>query len=103
MFNILAAAYGNGSYFAKNANYSHDVQYAEPEDVTNVRHMFYCRCLTGDYKKSGQRDKMAPNKHGVVLYDTTVNQITNPYMFIVFSPDQIYPQYLIRYKDGGRW
>ena len=106
MFDILAGAYGNGSYFAKNANYSHDVQYAEPEDVTNVRHMFYCRCLTGDYVESGYGAKMPPTKQGLVSYDTTVNhkrQYNDTIMFVVYNPDQVYPQYLIKYKDGYNW
>ena len=65
--------------------------------------MFYCRCLTGDYVESEEGDRMAPNKHGVVLYDTTVNYIHFPFMFIVYNPDQIYPQYLIKYKDGEKY
>ena len=47
---------------------------------------------------------MAPPKDGVLMYDTTINGdecgVTPRIMFIVYDPDQVYPQYLITYRDG---
>ena len=107
---VLAVAYGDGSYFAMYANYSHQHRYATPEEGTGERHMFYCRCLTGDYTaSSGFRGKMPPDKEQedgtdkMVPYDTTVDRESAPIMFIIYNPDQIYPQYLIKYKDGNSW
>lgn len=43
-----ATAYGQGSYFAKNASYSHN--YTTP-DTNNLRYMFVAQVLVGKYTR----------------------------------------------------
>ena len=93
---VSATWYGEGTYLAVNAHYSHS--YARPNDA-GIRNMYYCRCLTGDYIESNEHTRMAPQKEGWVAYDTTVNRQVDPVMFIVYDADQVYPQYLIKYSD----
>ena len=103
---VSANVYGEGTYLAVYANYSHPYARATNEETTDKgnRHMYFCRCLTGDFVESKYGTKMAPPKDGVLMYDTTINGdecgVTPRIMFIVYDPDQIYPQYLITYRDG---
>ncbi|XP_051546598.1 protein mono-ADP-ribosyltransferase PARP12-like [Myxocyprinus asiaticus] len=90
-------AYGKGSYFARDANYAH--KYTVD---SGTRSMFVCRVLVGDYTKGHSRYLRPPSKDGgdTIFYDSCVNDICNPSKFVVFEKHQIYPEYLIEYKDA---
>ncbi|XP_077083641.1 protein mono-ADP-ribosyltransferase PARP14-like [Siphateles boraxobius] len=93
-----ATVYGNGTYFAVNASYSAHPTYAVPAaDRTQL--MFVARVLTGHYAQGqpGMRTppiRLAPDHN----YDSVVDKIQNPSMFVVFHDCQAYPEYLITFK-----
>ena len=94
----IATVYGRGVYFAVNASYSY--RYAIP-DVYGVQHMYFTRVLTGEYTQ-GQRDILAPPVknplvNGHILFDSLVDNIAVPTIFVVFGDAQAYPAYLITY------
>uniref|UniRef100_A0A3P9Q2X1 Poly [ADP-ribose] polymerase n=1 Tax=Poecilia reticulata TaxID=8081 RepID=A0A3P9Q2X1_POERE len=93
-----ATCYGKGSYFAVKADYSAQDTYSKP-NAKGEKFMYLCRVLTGDYTL-GQKDMIAPPSKGsgVHMYDSVVNDMTNPSMFIVFHDIQAYPEYLITFK-----
>nr|XP_055046734.1 protein mono-ADP-ribosyltransferase PARP12 [Misgurnus anguillicaudatus] len=90
-------AYGKGSYFARDAEYSHNYT----KDL-GTRCMFVCRILVGDYAKGSSSYLRPPSKDGgdTVFYDSCVNDLYNPTIFVVFEKHQIYPEYLIEYRDS---
>ncbi|XP_050969990.1 protein mono-ADP-ribosyltransferase PARP15-like [Labeo rohita] len=93
-----ATYFGHGTYFAVNASYSANPTYAVPaEDGTQV--MFVARVLTG-YHTQGQADMKTPPVRVAPdhLYDSVVNNMHNPSMFVVFHDCQAYPDYLITFK-----
>ncbi|XP_038156248.1 protein mono-ADP-ribosyltransferase PARP12 [Cyprinodon tularosa] len=92
---VNGTAYGKGSYFARDAKYSHS--YTGNSDV---RTMFVARVLVGSYTKGDSNYKLPPSKDGGVhnLYDSCVNDVTDPSIFVVFKENQIYPEYLLQYK-----
>ncbi len=91
--------YGQGAYFARDALYSHG--YAPP-DANQYRRMYLTRVLTGEFTVGVQTMLVPPpknnqlNKH--VLYDSTVDNPTNPSIFVVYTDPQSYAAYLITYK-----
>lgn len=93
-----ATVYGNGTYFAVNASYSAHPTYAVPaSDGTQL--MFVARVLTGHYAQgqTGMKTppvRLAPDHN----YDSVVDNIQNPSMFVVFHDCQAYPDYLITFK-----
>ncbi|RXN18969.1 poly [ADP-ribose] polymerase 14-like protein [Labeo rohita] len=93
-----ATAYGQGTYFAVNASYSSNPIYAVPAADGN-QYMFVARVLTG-YHTRGQTNirtppvRVAPDH----LYDSVVDNMQNPFMFVVFHDCQAYPDYLITFK-----
>ncbi|XP_062338738.1 protein mono-ADP-ribosyltransferase PARP12-like [Osmerus eperlanus] len=89
-------AYGKGSYFARDAKYSHSYTGQSP-----VKSMFVSRVLVGDYTRGDSSYLRPPSKDGgdTVFYDSCVDNVTNPSIFVVFEKHQVYPEYLITYGD----
>ncbi|CAB1345989.1 unnamed protein product [Coregonus sp. 'balchen'] len=89
--------YGEGSYFARDAKYSHSYT-----SHSGVRSMFACRVLVGDYTR-GNSDLRRPPPKGEgspTLYDSCVDNVLNPSIYVVFERHQVYPEFLIKYDDG---
>ncbi|XP_066497152.1 poly(ADP-ribose) polymerase family member 14-related sequence 1 isoform X2 [Hoplias malabaricus] len=93
-----AAAYGKGTYFALNANYSAHNTYSVP-DAQGHKHMYLCRVLTGDFTVGNATMVVPPAKPGntINLFDTVVNNAAAPSIFVVFRDDHAYPEYLITF------
>ncbi|NXQ15399.1 PAR12 polymerase, partial [Peucedramus taeniatus] len=89
--------YGKGSYFARDARYSH----AYCQAVLQGHFMFVARVLVGDYVKGNAAYVRPPVKCAdkLWLYDSCVDDELNPSVFVVFEKHQIYPEYIIEYKD----
>ncbi|XP_036376011.1 protein mono-ADP-ribosyltransferase PARP12 [Megalops cyprinoides] len=89
-------AYGKGSYFARDAKYSHSYT-----SSVGMRTMFVCRVLVGNYTKGNSSYLRPPSKDGgdTIFYDSCVDDVYDPSIFVVFEKHQIYPEYLIQYYD----
>lgn len=89
-------AYGNGSYFAVQGSLSNS--YTSPEPSTNIRYMFRAKVLVGQFTQGNsafRRPLEIPGQQHI-LYDSCVNSINNPQMFIIFEEISIIQ--LIKYK-----
>ncbi|KAM4711720.1 protein mono-ADP-ribosyltransferase PARP12-like [Anableps anableps] len=93
---VNGTAYGKGSYFARDAKYSHS--YTGDSDVKT---MFVTRVLVGSYTNGNSSYVRPPSKDGgdINFYDSCVNDVTNPSIFVIFEKHQIYPEYLLQYKS----
>ncbi len=92
-----ATMYGRGAYFAENASYSSG--YASSG---NARYMFYAKVLVGNYAKGDSSMMRPPNLPGsqFELYDSTVNDVSKPSIYVVYDKAQCYPQHLILYSPA---
>ena len=95
-----AVVFGEGVYFAVGANYSAQNTYSRP-DPNGIKRMYLSKVLTGEFcmGKSGMR--VPPPKSGGAahaLYDSVVNNVAGPSMFIIFNDTQAYPDYLVAFK-----
>ena len=99
-----ATVYGEGSYFALNASYSD--AYAK-EDANSCRFMFVAKVLVGSYAMGHSSYRRPPQKDpsnpASDLYDSCVNDKSNPTIFVVFDTDQFYPEYIIKYSHENAW
>lgn len=96
-----AVVFGEGVYFAVQAQYSCSNTYSKP-DPNGVKRMYLSRVLTGEYAKGKSDMRVAPQKPGGAsheLYDSVVNDVGNPSMFIIFNDTQAYPDYLVAFKQ----
>lgn len=62
--------------------------------------MYLCRVLTGDYTAGHQNMIVPPAKGATSIqkYDSVVDNVAKPTMFIIFHDSQAYPEYLITFK-----
>ncbi|XP_028992073.1 poly(ADP-ribose) polymerase family member 14-related sequence 1 [Betta splendens] len=94
-----AACYGNGTYFAVNANYSAADTYSKPKP-SGEKYMYLCQVLTGEFTTGSAGLSAPPEKTpgSFQLYDSVVDRLPTPSMFIIFHDAQAYPEYLITFK-----
>ncbi|XP_064643343.1 protein mono-ADP-ribosyltransferase PARP12-like [Lineus longissimus] len=83
-------AYGRGTYFGAEASMS--------AGYTNSKSMFVCKVLVGDYCRGNPSFVRPPQKDAQNFYDSCVNNTANPGMYIIFKPEQAYPEYIIQYQ-----
>ncbi|XP_073506582.1 zinc finger CCCH-type antiviral protein 1-like [Phyllobates terribilis] len=90
--------YGQGSYFARDASYSHN--YSTPTSGGS-RAMFVARVLVGNYVTGNPQMKRPPLRPGSSsrYYDSCVDNTISPSIFVVFEKHQIYPEYLLEYEE----
>ncbi|NXU85255.1 PAR14 polymerase, partial [Xiphorhynchus elegans] len=94
-----AANFGNGTYFAVNANYSAQDTYSKP-DLNGKKYMYLARVLVGEYSQ-GRRGSLTPAAkkpdNPTDLFDSSTDNTSQPSMFIIFNDIQAYPEYLITF------
>uniref|UniRef100_H2Z0W5 Poly [ADP-ribose] polymerase n=1 Tax=Ciona savignyi TaxID=51511 RepID=H2Z0W5_CIOSA len=93
-----ATAYGKGVYFAVQSSYSHG--FTSP-GRNGYRTMFLAKVITGEYCQGDSSMITAPTKPGGFkneLYDSVVNDMGNPEMFVVFKDASVYPDYVLTYS-----
>ncbi|XP_048013031.1 uncharacterized protein LOC125246168 isoform X2 [Megalobrama amblycephala] len=94
-----ASAYGKGIYFSKDARY-----WDERTDGFAVRLMFACRVLVGYYARGAARFRHPPARNAEgSLYDSCVDDLRHPSVFVVFDRSQIYPEFLITYEENSKF
>merc|ERR1711988_1307707 len=94
-----AVVYGKGVYFAKNASYSASDTYSRP-DHNGIKRMFMCRVAHGEYCL-GKNGALTPDVLDPAtnrLYDSTVNNMHDPIMWVTYHDAQAYPEYLVQFR-----
>nr|XP_009942630.1 PREDICTED: poly [ADP-ribose] polymerase 12-like [Opisthocomus hoazin] len=92
---LHGTVYGKGSYFARDASYSHNYCW----DDSNTKTMFLARVLVGEFTLGCSSYVRPPLKDNQNFYDSCVNSSSNPSIFVIFEKQQVYPEYLIEYVD----
>ncbi|XP_052759780.1 protein mono-ADP-ribosyltransferase PARP12-like isoform X2 [Mya arenaria] len=91
-------AYGKGSYFATTAKYSNCYTDRQKETMG----MFIAKVLVGDYTIGDKSYTRPPQKDPLdlssPLYDSCVDNVKDPKIFVIFELGQVYPEYLIKYS-----
>uniref|UniRef100_A0A673T7E0 Poly [ADP-ribose] polymerase n=1 Tax=Suricata suricatta TaxID=37032 RepID=A0A673T7E0_SURSU len=94
------ATYGQGTYFAVDACYSANDAYSRP-DSNGRKHIYVVRVLTGTYTTGYAGLVTPPSKdpdNPTDLFDSVTDDIQHPKLFVVFSDNQAYPEYLITFR-----
>lgn len=99
-----------GIYFAKHAAYAdrYSTKSRDPlplyggerrgVDCELTKIIFLARVMTGK-SRVGEQDFLKPD-HGSSenTHDSCVDDVQHPTIFVIFDPNQIYPEYLIQYR-----
>ncbi|XP_069077111.1 protein mono-ADP-ribosyltransferase PARP14-like [Pleurodeles waltl] len=95
-----AKLFGFGVYFAVCASYS--CKYSIGHSVAGDHFMYQVKVIAGRYTQGEKHMKdppARPGKNPNDLYDSVVDNVGNPSMYVVFHDDQAYPEYLITFKQ----
>nr|XP_015213986.1 PREDICTED: poly [ADP-ribose] polymerase 14-like isoform X1 [Lepisosteus oculatus] len=96
-----ATKFGQGTYFAKEAYYSCDDTYSNP-DEQGYKYIYRARVLTGKLCQGHEDMKEpAPVNAGDPcsdLCDCAVDKMASPFIFVIFCDFGAYPEYLITFK-----
>ena len=55
--------------------------------------MFLCRVMTGEFCL-GESNSKKP-----ILFDSTVDNVADPSIFVTYRDGQAYPEYLVRFRQ----
>lgn len=95
-----ATMFGQGSYFARKAVYSHNFSKRSPK---GVHCMFLAKVLTGRF--TGGNPSMRrpppinPRDPSSDLFDSCVDNWVDPQIYVIFNDDQSYPYFIIHYEE----
>lgn len=88
-----ATKYGKGTYFARDSLYS--VSYAS-RGPCNYRNMIMSKVLVGRYMQGvSNLNYLNPG------FDSAVDMILNPSIYVTFKDYQAYPAYVVKFKKEG--
>ena len=90
-FFYSGTVWGQGIYFATNASMS--VGYAK-QDASGTRYMYVARVAAGQFIVGSTEMIVPPTKTGNIKYDSVVDKVANPSIFVMFYDNQYYPEYL---------
>ena len=92
------ALYGKGDYFARDASYSASEEYAQ-KDSRGFQFVMFCSVLVGDFHVGNEHMKTPILKPGssVDTYDSRVDTLENPSIFVTTRDNQALPEYLIEF------
>ncbi|XP_030907315.1 protein mono-ADP-ribosyltransferase PARP12 [Melopsittacus undulatus] len=93
--------YGKGSYFARDASYSHEFCSSQSGRYS----MFVANVLVGDFVQGNPKHLRPPprDSNSNRLYDSCVDDPTDPSIFVIFEKHQIYPAYILEYSSNTHW
>ena len=97
-----ATLFGKGVYFARDASYSTYPLYSPP-DARGLQTIFAVRCVVGEWSQ-GVRDGLTPavrDDAKNLLYDTTVDDMRRPSIFVTYHDAQAYPEYRVRFNQAN--
>jgi hypothetical protein len=92
-----ATLWGSGTYFARDAKYVADGSFCTPER-NGTRRMLMCLAMTGMPCLGDPHHKgVLPMRQGDHRYDSSVDSLASPEIFIVQHPSAAYPAYIITF------
>lgn len=102
--------FGRGIYFASHATYADKYStksldslplYGQEKDGGLTEYskiMFLARVMVGKSNTGESHFKTPDDGNLKSSYDSCVDDTTHPKIFVIFDPNQIYPEYLVQYK-----
>ena len=61
--------------------------------------MFLCRVVTGEFCLGESNAAVPRERIGDELFDSTVDNVADPSIFVTYTDGQAYPEYLVRFCE----
>lgn len=115
-YNYIGTVYGRGVYFTSDSSYAFGYcvgrngclaarqQFGNSEDGRHVEsfQIYVVKVLVGEFTQGNAKMLTAPSRNDPKnpnrLFDSVVNSMENPHIFVIFQDHQCYPEYLITFK-----
>lgn len=99
-FHTASVIYGNGVHFFRDAARAISVSSPPDPNLSGFKYVYFARVLVGDFTFGGSGTVAPPSKRSNphAFYDSVVDNVTNPSVFVIFNSLQTYPEYLIKLK-----
>ena len=100
-YSFSATVYGRGAYFARDASYSARDTYSPSDPASGNKYVYLARVLTGEFTVGSQNMLTPPPKdpnNPHISYDSVVDNVQDPQVFVIFQDALVYPEYLIVFK-----
>lgn len=91
---MTATIYGKGVCSTKEFSYSARDEFSRRDKHGN-KYVIQCSVLTGDFVVGNSNWVAPPELPTGVLCDSTVDDVVDPSVFIVFNDFQMYPLYVV--------
>ena len=88
--------YGKGVYFARDSRFAANPQYSVP-NAQGMQYVFLCRVVVGEYCEGVKDAATPPVRYDTVRFDSTVDDVVNPSIYVTFHDSQAYPEYLVKF------
>lgn len=88
-------------YFALKSEYSSRDVYS-PADDNGIKYVYIARVVVGDFTQGKEGEKHLPVKPDTdppVKYDSFVDDVEQPEIFVIFKDAGAYPAYLVKFKE----
>jgi poly [ADP-ribose] polymerase 10/14/15 len=70
-----------------------------PPDADGVQNMLLVRAVVGEVCK-GVKDALTPSvRHENQLFDSTVDDVENPSIYVTYNDSEVYPDILIKFSQ----
>lgn len=93
-----AALWGSGTYFARDANYVADSHFCGPPAANGSRQMLMCLLSIGmPCAGDPQHRGVLPFRRKPHRYNSSVDSLSSPEIYVVQHPGGAYPAYLITF------
>ena len=92
---VMPNPLGPGHYFTSNASLC--LKWCTKNSVES-RFLLVCQVLLGTYTQGSANTQTRPRRENGKFYDSLVDKITEPTVFVVSDVDQCYPAYIIEFS-----
>ncbi len=100
----VGAIWGPGTYFARDAQNSHNYTERKNDELTGhiQRKMVLNRVIVGEWVQGAPEIKKFPLAKGEQYrqYNSLVNDVKDPFIFVIQHSNQVYPSYVITYTSA---
>ncbi|VDI17821.1 Hypothetical predicted protein, partial [Mytilus galloprovincialis] len=90
--------YGDGVYFARDPSYSSRDTYSVPGN-NGHKLVYKSSVFVGRYGQGERNLKEPPKDVKGVRYDSVVDNLNNPEIYVIFRDNQACPEYLIKFES----
>ena len=93
-----ATQFGHGSYFARDLRYSVQATYSPVDPTTGHKFVYVARVLVGRFCQGAQDMQHPPLQTSSQPFDSAVDNVLHPNIFVIFRDTRAYPFYLYEFS-----